>query len=213
MNERHLDFLYEHWGQRNGWMSFIEQNFVLSQMDLDYLKWRDDNDQPVHQKMAKWIDEIEREGGLEIYNEDDLGKKLVLVNQKINMIEMVADGLSKEDAFIYLSVSDLDKLNSLRYRIRNQILSKEMPDREVKITDGEIERAREFPLFRLISNLPKSHKILCPFHHEKSPSFHVGQWGYCFGCGAHSDSISWVIRSQGISFVEAVKQLNRLPII
>ena len=54
----------------------------------------------------------------------------------------------------------------------------------------------------------KQMKGCCPFHGEKSPSFYVYEDGYhCFGCGAHGDAISFVMRSQGLAFMDAVAQL------
>lgn len=54
----------------------------------------------------------------------------------------------------------------------------------------------------------KQWKGCCPFHGEKSPSFYVYDDGYhCFGCGAHGDAISFVMQSQGLSFMEAIGQL------
>jgi DNA primase len=51
-------------------------------------------------------------------------------------------------------------------------------------------------------------KGCCPFHAEKTPSFVVYDDGYhCFGCGAHGDCFSFVMQSQGVSFMEAVEQL------
>lgn len=53
-------------------------------------------------------------------------------------------------------------------------------------------------------------KGLCPFHDEKTPSFHVrptvGRW-HCFGCGEGGDVINFVQRINGVSFVEAVEHL------
>ncbi|MBE6485044.1 MAG: DNA primase [Actinomycetaceae bacterium] len=53
---------------------------------------------------------------------------------------------------------------------------------------------------------------LCPFHDEKTPSFHVrphvGRW-HCFGCGEGGDVISFVEQIEHISFVEAVELLAR----
>jgi DNA primase len=54
----------------------------------------------------------------------------------------------------------------------------------------------------------KNWKGCCPFHGEKTPSFHVYEDGYhCFGCGAHGDVITFVMQGQGLTFIEAVKQL------
>ncbi|MEV7633347.1 DNA primase [Microbacterium sp. NPDC089318] len=53
-------------------------------------------------------------------------------------------------------------------------------------------------------------KGLCPFHDEKSPSFHVRpQVGYyhCFGCGASGDVYSFLREMDHISFTEAVERL------
>lgn len=48
----------------------------------------------------------------------------------------------------------------------------------------------------------------CPFHEEKTPSFHVFDDHYhCFGCGAHGDTIEFVKNHYGFSFIDAVKHL------
>ncbi|WP_086735444.1 DNA primase [Erythrobacter colymbi] len=53
-------------------------------------------------------------------------------------------------------------------------------------------------------------KGCCPFHDEKTPSFYVNdqkQFYHCFGCGAHGDAISWMVDSQGLQFMDAIKEL------
>jgi DNA primase len=51
-------------------------------------------------------------------------------------------------------------------------------------------------------------KGLCPFHNEKSPSFHVFADHYhCYGCGAHGDHFRWVMETEKASFPEAVERL------
>jgi DNA primase len=51
-------------------------------------------------------------------------------------------------------------------------------------------------------------KACCPFHNEKSPSFHVYDDHYhCFGCGAHGDAITFVMQTEGAAFIEAVERL------
>ncbi len=51
---------------------------------------------------------------------------------------------------------------------------------------------------------------LCPFHDERSPSFHVrpgvGRY-HCFGCGEGGDVIDFIMKLDGMSFVEAVEYL------
>ena len=53
---------------------------------------------------------------------------------------------------------------------------------------------------------------LCPFHHEKTASFHVDDqkgFYYCFGCQAKGDAISFVQETENVSFFEAVEILAR----
>ncbi|HEX4699020.1 MAG TPA: DNA primase [Actinomycetes bacterium] len=53
-------------------------------------------------------------------------------------------------------------------------------------------------------------KGLCPFHDEKSPSFSVrpsvGSF-HCFGCGEGGDVISFVMRTDHLTFAETVERL------
>src|SRR5690606_1243162 len=51
---------------------------------------------------------------------------------------------------------------------------------------------------------------LCPFHKEKTPSFHVNEergFYHCFGCGASGDGIKYLQETAGLSFIEAIRSL------
>ncbi len=51
---------------------------------------------------------------------------------------------------------------------------------------------------------------LCPFHHEKTPSFHVSkenQLYYCFGCHEGGNVITFIEKMEHLDFVETVKFL------
>jgi DNA primase len=51
---------------------------------------------------------------------------------------------------------------------------------------------------------------LCPFHHEKTPSFHVDSAKglyYCFGCKEGGDLFDFVMKMEGLSFSEALTHL------
>jgi len=53
-------------------------------------------------------------------------------------------------------------------------------------------------------------KGLCPFHDEKSPSFHVTpakQFFHCFGCQVGGDVFDFMMRIEGLTFVDTVERL------
>ncbi len=53
---------------------------------------------------------------------------------------------------------------------------------------------------------------LCPFHNEKTPSFTVSDkkgFFYCFGCHEKGSAFDFVMKTEGLSFPEAVEQLAR----
>lgn len=55
-----------------------------------------------------------------------------------------------------------------------------------------------------------SYKGCCPFHLEKTPSFHVNpakQFYHCFGCQAHGDVFTFLMKQDGLTFMDAVRSL------
>ena len=77
--------------------------------------------------------------------------------------------------------------------LRSRISLSELIGRSVKL----VRRGREYA-------------GLCPFHHEKTPSFYVVEdksFFHCFGCGAHGDVVGFVMRHQNLDFIEAIEKL------
>lgn len=63
-----------------------------------------------------------------------------------------------------------------------------------------------FPLKRAGANF----KALCPFHQEKTPSFHVSpqrQTFHCFGCGVGGSAFRFVMEYEHVDFPSAVRKL------
>eukprot|EP01037_Dinobryon_pediforme_P013331 gene13332-13445_t len=85
----------------------------------------------------------------------------------------------------------------------------------MRLPDGFLDELRaRTPLAAIIGRRVKlarsgrNRKGCCPFHNEKSPSFYVYEDGYhCFGCGEHGDAVGFVMKSQGMQFLEAVELL------
>ena len=72
-----------------------------------------------------------------------------------------------------------------------------------------------FPLKRAGANF----KALCPFHQEKTPSFHVSpqrQTFHCFGCGVGGSAFRFVMEYEHVDFPSAVRKLGArvgIPIV
>ncbi|MDQ1713258.1 MAG: primase [Frankiaceae bacterium] len=87
-----------------------------------------------------------------------------------------------------------------------------------RISDEDIARVRELsPIDAVVGDYVQLRsagggelKGLCPFHEEKSPSFHLTparSLYHCFGCGVGGDTIDFVMRIEHLSFAEAVERL------
>ncbi|MEX1279176.1 MAG: DNA primase [Acidimicrobiia bacterium] len=83
----------------------------------------------------------------------------------------------------------------------------------------DIERVRDatnlVELVEAVTTVKKSgrsHKAICPFHQERSPSMSLDPARglfHCFGCGKGGDVYAFVMESQGMDFAEAVEELAR----
>ena len=86
-----------------------------------------------------------------------------------------------------------------------------------RVTDRVLEeiRARTDIVGLINARVPlrrvgSSFKACCPFHKEKTPSFHVNparQSYHCFGCGAHGDVFKFLMTQDGLGFMDAVRLL------
>ena len=75
---------------------------------------------------------------------------------------------------------------------------------------------RDYPLEAIVAKSIKLRSsgatkvACCPFHTEKTPSFHVypDNSYHCFGCGAHGDVIDFVAGIEHIEPAEAIRRLT-----
>lgn len=88
--------------------------------------------------------------------------------------------------------------NSFLESIRNRISVSEVVSRRVTWDRRKSQPARG------------DYWACCPFHSEKTPSFHVDDRRgiyKCFGCGASGDQFKFICETEGVSFPEAVERL------
>lgn len=228
--EQLLNIWFNVW-QIPGWLKILEMTKDYDQEDLACLEEIDENAIAYEQeaqkeywakaeKTRKKIEEFKNEFPPEFKKErrmeyltaqiEGLQKRLTAFWTHFQ--EMVDRDLPH---WLRTTVRELSKPWLIEGKIRNLNIEKyllEHPEdfeKVDRITPEQVARALEFP-FRDLVQLSQQGFALCPFHKEKRASFYVkNNWGYCFGCQWHGDTIQFVRDRDNLSFKQAVKLLCR----
>lgn len=172
------------------------------------------------EEVAAWTKQVDREGGAEVWSAENDDEKIKLLSGQIAEIyrdyerSIWADE-PYESRAIMLAVRGVVRLEKVRRSIRGrQLHTKEKAAGIVsdRITDQDIESAREYPLERLIPDfdLSRAGRIPCRWHEDKHPSMLIKNgFGYCFACAKTIDSIGWLMEVDNMGFIDAVKFLRR----
>jgi DNA primase len=86
------------------------------------------------------------------------------------------------------------------------MVSQEIIDRIRESTDIVSVVEEYFPLSRAGAN----YKALCPFHHEKTPSFIISpekQIYHCFGCGESGNVYNFIMHMEKLDFMDVLQRL------
>ncbi len=81
--------------------------------------------------------------------------------------------------------------------------------REIRETSSIVEVISDYIGLKKVG---VNHKGLCPFHNEKTPSFHVNEnkrFFHCFGCGTSGDVFAFLMKHDNLSFAEAARLLAK----
>ena len=151
--------------------------------------------------------------------------RLIPQARLVRLPEEVAEGGDVTDFFVRLGRSRDEFLDLLKTaQLVPQTERREQPipvqPRTRPTTDNEVERlkssvtiedfvSRYVPLRRSGQN----YLAQCPFHKDHTPSFVVypqSQNFYCFGCRAHGDVLSFLMRKESLTFQEALRVLREL---
>lgn len=109
-------------------------------------------------------------------------------------------------------------LNSIK-RIDSYLYFKRNPYQGGRLTDYDIQRAREAPADWFIQqaglSTRKPHKGNCPFHDDRDPSLTLMQsrqrgmlYLKCFVCNESWDSIGYIMKRDSVEFTKAVRIVN-----
>lgn len=93
-----------------------------------------------------------------------------------------------------------------------QIDNRLRPVRKNTITATDIANVKTIPLTELYESTLRRNVGSCPFHDEKTPSFHIYEKTNrfkCFGCGVYGTSIDYIMLRDGVDFITAVRKLKQ----
>jgi DNA primase len=88
-----------------------------------------------------------------------------------------------------------------------------IPDEKLQELRDRIDIVDLIGRYVALKRAGKNFSACCPFHSEKTPSFFVNpeRRGYkCFGCGEWGDGLSFVMKQDGLGFLEAARTLARM---
>jgi len=87
-----------------------------------------------------------------------------------------------------------------------------IPDEIIQRVRDRVDMVDTIGRFVSLKRSGRSYKGLCPFHDEKTPSFHVNpdrQAFHCFGCQEGGSAFTFLMKIENLTFPEAVRVLAR----
>lgn len=85
-----------------------------------------------------------------------------------------------------------------------------IPEEKIQLMRDGVDIVGLISRYVSLKRTGSNHVGLCPFHAEKTPSFSVSagrQIFKCFGCGLGGDAFEFLMRMEGLSFVEAATRI------
>lgn len=129
--------------------------------------------------------------------------------QEPTFVEMYAFNLRKKLRAMEVAEITVNRLKVIR-RIEARKAFFAAPPNPNTLTESDKQRAKDVPVSDVYDGKLKGGTGLCPFHEEKTPSFHINKkkntWK-CYGCDTFGDTIDFVMKRDGVPFLEAVRKL------
>lgn len=195
--------------QKTGWLADCKEA-GYSREDIEFLEKLDDEmrDYQPARDANEWASGICKKGGHEIISCESDDERVALLTQRIAGLYLEMEKLiTGPYVIVIIRREELRRLEKIRNSFRaHQVHT----TNHIEGMDSRIARAREFPLEKLVTLEGRLPYIVCPFHDDTRPSMLVKNgFGYCFSCGAWTDSIKWLMTQKKMAFREAVEELCR----
>jgi len=212
-----LTMIYHNVNKYPGWLSGVTKSLNLTSEEISFLEQLDDDflwsrTVQENKQIAKIEKEMTRdyEWGILVAETDD--QRIKILTQNITDAYSLYEESFKRDEpilnrMLILKLRDVEGMERLRQRLRIKTLGP-IERESFRLTDYEIEKARDFPLEELVGPLAPGNKIICHWHDDSKPSMWIkNNYGWCFVCQTWTDSIKWQMEMGQMAFHEAVKYL------
>ena len=222
-----LNNIYDDIAYLDRWGAFIEDSGLFTEDQCKYLIGLDDMYTRIFSKeqrdRATQVYETDkklklfRDEHADNYKENHLAylkNELVKLTSQIDKINAKVNEYEDKDmmleAVIFKNMHGIHDVSKKRNKIRAMIKYAE-GGLNTQIDKSTIELARNTP-FNKILKVDSRGYASCPFHNEKTSSFHItpNNRGHCFGCGKTVDTITFMIDIKRMQFNEAVNYLISL---
>ena len=232
---RKLQDLYQVWeivNHINGWLRILENSHdyspeeivELESIDTEVIAVEKSSDKEYREKIPERRNEMEafKKELEDSYGKENikakhlfcLEKRMFLLNERLQEILNDFQVSSRRGIPFWLrsTITELKgykRLKKLRNRTQVEIyLLKYSKEIKGYFTPEKIAAARNVSWNNIVK-VSKAGFILCPFHGEKQPSFHIieDHFGYCHGCQWKGDIIQFLMDRNSLSFTQAVNTL------
>ena len=228
--EQLLNIWFNVW-QIPGWLRLLELTKdydpedirILEGIDQEALNYAADEEDRLYLATKDYREKLESLKK-EIPAEEMKQARLEFLDHEITKLNRLLEWVWKnyEDSvtadipyFLRKAVLDINDPERIEKALRTLTVEKhllEHPEdltKSGRLTPEEIERAVSYPFDELIKFNVAGFAI-CPFHQEKTPSFHFikrSNRAHCFGCQWHGDVIQFLMDRDHLSFKETVRFL------
>lgn len=179
---------------------YIEERSTLNKIEKDY---RENEAPRVRESIKEWLEEFTPEEKYQIRREY-LDYALPIARR--NFLDACASWAAQKDkTFSHTAEVHIGELEMKLHKLTRD--AKILEGREEGITPELTAKARTYPLTDLLKS--RNGMALCPFHDDKTASMDIRKNFYhCYGCGEQGDVIDYVMKTERLSFKEAVKRLT-----
>src|SRR3990167_7145876 len=211
--QRLIDQAWDQMRRNPAWLTTMETIFSMTDDEVQRVEELEDRYARQIKETRSWVKTLNREYEWGILGLDD-DQKILALSKVLSAIAQEYEEAKMRDRpsverLLILSFNDYqEKSKALRSLLNARAFrdGKMMPG---SLTDSEIVAAREGDMASLVGS-PVGSMIACIYHDDKTPSMKVNRdYLFCFSCNKSADIIDFVMRKEGLNFVEAVKYLNK----